>query len=276
MSDYYSNSAKVLNENASISSNLNSRARILIDYGADASATPNYMFDNTNKAVRTTFVLSNSVSDSPNMYFSWTYDKNDGTGSHNLDYVDPDWSGPGNNPFGASVSWLQDGSTWTYTSELSINTTSLDYNTWKNVQVSFIVAPYQDTESSPQIAVPPILTNFFEYDYGTPPAGIFYNPNLEDKTMQAGGVGLLAGLHSYQNISNVVWEYSDDNKITWQTLDLSQHQGSATSSQYTLDRINPVWGETYPPQITNRTESIIINQTNFTEGRYYRIKATAS
>lgn len=279
MSEYYSKEVLILDNSYTTSTpNLQSRAQILVDYGVFPAVESGivyngevyYYINSSQNKITYSFTLTNSTLNPPPLTVSWTYDR---TGNYsswkNLDYADPAWSGEGNNPFTPEISYVQNGNEITYTCSLAISSDA-SVADWKDLVVKLQVDPYQEG-TGPIVQTPSMMQRFFVYNYETPPSGIYFNENLENTNLASGTATLSSSFFTWENISSVVWEVSDDNKATWteaQNVEGGIGNPSATSSQGTLEG-NEL---SEPIQFTNRSESLQVSYTQFVEDRFYRLK----
>ena len=257
MSNYYSNEAYILNGPCNIEITVDSNFIASPNYGADASSTP--VFHIIQNTMTGTVTVSNSSSGLvPNIY--WTYVKNGQTNT-----ID--------SPFSSVIGWESSEVPWpnvTYDATLTIDTNA-DLEEWGNVEIYLNVDPYEDGAFT--INTLPSGGLGFTTDWGTPPSGIVFSPNLSNQTLQEGAAALTSVLYSYDSIGNVEFEYSDDNKSTWNEVGNEQGTRGALSGMTTLQGYGTIGT---PPSITIRTEQLTVSYLQFVSNRFYRIKATAS
>lgn len=144
---------------------------------------------------------------------------------------------------------------------------------WGNIEVYLNVDPY--TEGQFTINTNPVGGFAFETNLGTPPTGVSFYPNLSNQVLSGNSAVLSTGIYSYESIANVIWQYSDDNKVTWNTATVSQGQFEASSS---MESLPTGYGDVGTPSVsrTLRSESLTVSNLEFSEGRFYRIKVAVS
>lgn len=265
MANYYSNEVLILDGPFSIESSV-SNFSISPNYGVDASFTP--VFEITQNTMTGTVTVSNSVSGlAPTIY--WTYVK-DGQTTTIQNGSPFSFSVVGSSPSPSSSSSV--GSSTIYNYDLTISSEA-DLEEWGNVEVYLNVEPYSN--GGFDINTLPSGGLAFETTWGTTPSGVAFSPNLSNEILQGEETILSSVVHSYDSISSAIFEYSDNNKTTWIQVGSEQGLPGATSSSIPMPTGYGVVIGT-PPSKTQRSEQLTVGNSQFVEGRYYRIKVTTA
>lgn len=265
MTNYFSNEVTVFNSVVQIDASIDSKFILSANYGLDASSTPT--FDITKNTTTGTVTVSNSTSEAtPDIY--WTYTINGGT----PEIIQED------GPFSFSTTGQFSGGDATFNCTLTINEDAafwqLPIEDWGNIEVHLNVSPY--TEGEFTINTTPVggLAFVTDWDLNSIPSGVAFYPNLSNQLLTGNLVTLSTVAYSYESIASSVWEYSDDNKVTWSEITSTQGQVEVSSSSETLQGYGDV-GQSLVSR-TLRSESLGVSDLQFSEGRFYRVKVVVS
>jgi hypothetical protein len=261
MADYYSNEVKILDNVVQINATIDSKGIVSVNYGADASSE--YTFEITKSTITGTVTVSDSTSGAtPNIY--WTYEKNGVT-----NVIDENSS-----LFSFETTGGFTGSNATFNCTLTIDEDA-DLGEWGNIEVYLNVDPY--TEGLFTWNTLPAGGFAFETNWGTPPTGVAFYPNLSNQLLSGNSVSLATGIYSYESIATAIWQYSDDDKVTWNTV-ITETHGQITAMSTSLSLTGGYGDVGTPPSgsRTSRSDSLTVSDLQFSEGRFYRIKVTIS
>ena len=261
MADYYSNEVTILDSVVQINALIDSKGIVSVNYGEDASSE--YTFEITKNTITGTVTVSDSTSGAvPNIY--WTYEKNGVT-----NVIDENSS-----LFSFETTGGFTGANGTFNCTLTIDENA-DVQEWGNIEVYLNVDDY--TEGQFTWNTTPVGGFAFETNWGTPPTGVAFYPNLSNQVLTGSSVSLAAGIYSYESIVNAIWQYSDDNKVTWNTVTETHGEISFSSSSFVP--LTGGYGDAGTPpsvSLTSRSDSLTVSDLKFSEGRFYRIKVTVS
>lgn len=259
MTNYYSNEVTILDGIVQIGVTITSRSIVSADYGIDASSTPTFGITlNTITGVVT--VTNSTTGITPNIY--WTYVK-DGT----TNVIDGSSS-----IFSFERTGGFTGANAIFNCTLTIDP-DVDLEVWGDIEVYLNVDPY--TEGLFEINTVPVGGLAFVMDWGSPPSGVAFNPNLSNQLLSGNSAVLSTGIYSYGSISNSIWQYSDDNKVTWNEV-TTQGQLSASSSSTNLPAGYGDPGVPPAVSLTTISQILVVSDLQFSEGRFYRIKVTTT